>query len=82
MYALVLIDISSSKIGEIQRLQLLENIQGDMLPNEGLKKLLENVWPIDVEQYLTIFCDMLVRIRKFGLSYKVSFFENEPKFTE
>jgi hypothetical protein len=82
MYALVLIDVAPEKIDSIRWLQLLESIQDDILPNARYQKVLDNARVLDLNTQLTIFCDMLAKIRAAGLSYKVSFFENEPKFTE
>jgi len=80
MYALVLIDVAPGKIDGIRWLQLLESIQNDMLPNAGQQKVLDNARVLDLNTQLTTFCDMLAKIRQYGLAFKVSFFEDKPEF--
>ena len=81
MYALVLMDISPRKIEEVQWFQLLEEIEGDVQPNAKTKKIFGSAWLIDISNELNVFYGILTKVQAYKVPYKVSFFENEPKFT-
>jgi len=81
MYALVLFDLFPRKVDELEWLKLLENYEQEGTQAQGGKKILESAWLIDLSESLSFLRYILDKAQENRLSYKVSFFENEPKFT-
>ncbi len=82
MYALIFIDVAPDKIEHIAWLQLLESLEGYDSQKTKNAKIFGNVWLIDLNSGLSLFRNILDRVQENHLSYKVSFFEQKPTFTE
>jgi hypothetical protein len=61
-------------------LRFLENIEGYDPQKAKTAKIFGGAWLIDLNNGLSLFRNILDRAQENHLSYKVSFFENEPEF--
>jgi len=82
MYALILLDISPDKISSFVLKKFLETLEDIDKQATEVSKIFESAWLIDLNTRLSFFRSILDVAQENRISYKVSFSEQEPKFTK